>query len=176
MARAIWTGALSFGLVTVPVGMYSATENHTTHFNQIQRGTSDRVRIRRVNERTGEEVAYKDIVKGYDLGDEQYVVIEPEELDQITPGRSRVIEVAAFVELAAVDPVSAVDPVWAARSSRAGSSISSRRMGSSARCCSDLNNLCVSSNNRAFSSAFPSDAAMVESNRTSLSEYAFSRS
>ncbi len=105
MARAIWTGALSFGLVTVPVGMYSATENHTTHFNQIQRGTSDRVRIRRVNERTGEEVAFKDIVKGYDLGDEQYVVIEPEELDQITPGRSRVIEVAAFVELAAVDPV-----------------------------------------------------------------------
>lgn len=105
MARPIWTGALSFGLVTVPVSLYSATEDHTTHFRQIQRGTSDRVRIRRVNERTGEEVAFDDIVKGYDLGDHQYVVIEPGELEGIAPGRSRVIEVSAFVDLSAVDPV-----------------------------------------------------------------------
>ena len=105
MARPIWTGALSFGLVTVPVSLYSATEDHTTHFRQIQRGTSDRVRIRRVNERTGEEVAFDDIVKGYDLGDHQYVVIEPGELEGIAPGRSRMIEVSAFVDLSAVDPV-----------------------------------------------------------------------
>jgi DNA end-binding protein Ku len=105
MARAIWTGALSFGLVTVPVGLYSATEDHTTHFHQIQRGTTDRVRIRRVNERTGQEVAFGDIVKGFDLGDEQYVVVDPKELEEIAPGRSRIIEVSAFVDLAAVDPV-----------------------------------------------------------------------
>lgn len=105
MARPIWTGALSFGLVTVPVSLYSATEDHTTHFRQIQRGTSDRVRIRRVNERTGEEVDFGDIVKGYDLGDHQYVVIEPGELDEIAPGRSHVIAVSAFVDLSAVDPV-----------------------------------------------------------------------
>ncbi|QMU70718.1 Ku protein [Streptacidiphilus sp. P02-A3a] len=105
MARPIWTGALSFGLVTVPVSLYSATEDHTTHFRQIQRGTSDRVRIRRVNERTGEEVAFGDIVKGYDLGDHQYVVIDPGELDEIAPGRSHVIAVSAFVDLSAVDPV-----------------------------------------------------------------------
>ena len=105
MARPIWTGALSFGLVTVPVRLYSATEDHTTHFRQIQRGTADRVRLRRVNERTGEEVAFDDIVKGYDLGEEQYVVIEPGELEEIAPGRSRVIEVSAFVDLADVDPV-----------------------------------------------------------------------
>ena len=105
MARAIWTGALSFGLVTIPVGLYSATEDHTTHFHQIQRGTTDRVRIRRVNERTGHEVEFSDIVKGYDLGDQQYVVIEPKELEQIAPGRSRVIDVSAFVDLEAVDPV-----------------------------------------------------------------------
>ncbi|MFC1415716.1 non-homologous end joining protein Ku [Streptacidiphilus cavernicola] len=105
MARAIWTGALSFGLVTVPVGMYSATEDRTTHFHQIQRGTTDRVRIRRVNERTGREVEFGDIVKGYNLGDDQYVVIDPKELEQIAPGRSRVIDVSAFVDLAAVDPV-----------------------------------------------------------------------
>jgi len=105
MARPIWTGALSFGLVTVPVSLYSATEDHTTHFRQIQRGTSDRVRNRRVNERTGEEVAFDDIVKGYDLGDHQYVVIEPGELEEIAPGRSHVISVSAFVDLSAVDPV-----------------------------------------------------------------------
>ena len=105
MARAIWTGALSFGLVTIPVGMYSATEDHTTHFHQIQRGTTDRVRIRRVNERTGEEVAFGDIVKGFDLGDAQYVLVDPKELEQIAPGRSRIIDVSAFVELDAVDPV-----------------------------------------------------------------------
>ncbi|MFC1413283.1 Ku protein [Streptacidiphilus sp. N1-12] len=105
MARAIWTGALSFGLVTVPVALYSATADHTTSFRQIQRGTSDRVRIRRVNERTGQEVEFSEIVKGYDLGDDQYVVIEPKELEDIAPGRSRVIEVTGFVELDQVDPV-----------------------------------------------------------------------
>ena len=105
MARAMWTGALSVGLVTVPVGLYAATEDHAAHFRQIQRGTSDRVRNRRTNERTGEEVDFQDIVKGYDLGDDQYVVIEPGELEEIAPGRSRVIEVSAFVDLAEVDPI-----------------------------------------------------------------------
>lgn len=105
MARAIWTGALNFGLVTIPVGLYSATEDHTTHFHQLQAGTTDRVRIRRVNERTGEEVPYNQIVKGYDLGEEQYVIVDPKELEEIAPGRSRVIDVAAFVDLEAVDPV-----------------------------------------------------------------------
>ena len=105
MARATWTGALTFGLVTVPVSMFSATEDHTTRFRQIQRGTADRVRIRRTNERTGDEVAFNEIVKGYDLGDDQYVVVEPSELDEIAPGRSRLIEVSGFVDLTAIDPV-----------------------------------------------------------------------
>src|SRR5215469_9731929 len=56
MARTIWTGALSFGLVNVPVGLYSATQDKSVRFNQFQAGTSDRVRIKRVNERTGDEV------------------------------------------------------------------------------------------------------------------------
>lgn len=105
MARPIWTGALTFGLVTVPVGLYSATESHTVQFRQIQRGTSDRVRIRRVNERTGMEVQFSDIVKGYDLGEQQYVVIEPGELDDIAPGRSKVITVTGFVDITEVDPI-----------------------------------------------------------------------
>jgi DNA end-binding protein Ku len=105
MPQVIWSGALSFGLVTVPVSMYSAVESHDVRFHQIERGTTDRVRQQRVNDRTGEEVPFDDVIKGYDLGAEQYVPIEPDELDDIAPGRSRLLEVKAFVDLAAVDPI-----------------------------------------------------------------------
>ncbi|GGQ11367.1 Ku protein [Streptomyces mutabilis] len=105
MARAIWTGVITFGLVSVPVGLFTATEDHTVHFHQLQRGTSDRVRNRRVNERTGEEVATGDIVKGYEVGDGEYVVVEPDELDEIAPGRSRALEITNFVDLDRIPPV-----------------------------------------------------------------------
>ncbi|MBT2470028.1 Ku protein [Streptomyces sp. ISL-66] len=104
MARPVWAGVLSFGLVSLPVGLYTATDSHTIHFHQLQRGTSDRIRNRRVNERTGDEVDLSDIVKGYDAGDE-YVLIEPEELDEIAPGRSQVLDIAGFVDLDDVDPI-----------------------------------------------------------------------
>lgn len=106
MARAIWTGALSFGLVNVPVGLYAATEDKTIHFHQIERGTTDRVRNKRVNEQTGEEVAYDAITKGYDLGGGRYVVIESEDLEAVEPGRSRNIEITDFVDLSDIDIVS----------------------------------------------------------------------
>lgn len=115
MARPIWQGAISFGLVTVPVGLYSATDDHTYHFHQVQRGTSDRVRYRRVNERTGEEVDYSDIVKGYDIGGE-YVVVEPRELADIAPGRSRSIAIESFVDLDEVDPIYFRRTYWLAPS------------------------------------------------------------
>ncbi|MFJ9520792.1 Ku protein [Kitasatospora sp. NPDC101801] len=105
MARAMWSGTLSFGLVTVPVALYSATEDHSVRFRQLQRGTSDRVRNQRVNERTGEEVEYSDVVKGYELTEGEYVVIEPHELDELAPGRSRTIEIIGFVELGEVEPI-----------------------------------------------------------------------
>jgi DNA end-binding protein Ku len=105
MARAIWTGVITFGLVSVPVGLFTATEDHTVHFHQLQRGTSDRVRNRRVNERTGEEVAAADIVKGYEVGEGEYVVVEPGELDEIAPGRSRTLEITDFVDLDRIEPV-----------------------------------------------------------------------
>ncbi|WP_327308617.1 hypothetical protein OG730_38335 [Streptomyces sp. NBC_01298] len=76
MARPVWAGVLSFGLVSLPVGLYTATDSHTIHFHQLQRGTSDRVRNKRVNERTGEEVPFEEIVKGFDDGD-AYVLVEP---------------------------------------------------------------------------------------------------
>lgn len=104
MARPIWTGVLSFGLVSVPVALYTATDSHTVHFHQLQRGTSDRIRNKRVNERTGEEVGLEDIVKGFDTG-EEYVLVEPKELDEIAPGRSKSLEVSGFVDLDRVDPI-----------------------------------------------------------------------
>ncbi|MFM9450351.1 Ku protein [Streptomyces europaeiscabiei] len=104
MARAVWSGALSFGLVALPVQLFTATESHTIRFNQLQRGTSDRVRNKRVNERTGEEVPMEEIVKGFDMGDE-YVVVEPGELDEIAPGQSKSLEITGFVDLDQVEPV-----------------------------------------------------------------------
>lgn len=105
MARAIWSGSVAFGLVNVPVQLFSATEDRTVHFHQFQSGTSSRIRYRRVNEDTGEEVDYDDIVKGYDLGDGEYVLITPEELESVEPGRSRTIEITDFVDASQIDPI-----------------------------------------------------------------------
>lgn len=105
MARAMWSGSLSFGLVNVPVGLYSATEDKTVHFHQLQKGTASRVRNKRVNEDTGEEVAYEDVVKGYDLGDGQYVIVSPEELESVEPGPSKTIDIVDFVDQDEIDPL-----------------------------------------------------------------------
>jgi DNA end-binding protein Ku len=105
MARAIWSGSLNFGLVTVPVELFSATTDHTPRFHQLQRGTGDRVRIQRVNEHTGKTVAFQDIVKGYEFDDGQYVVFTQDELDEIAPGRSKAIEISGFVDLEQVEPI-----------------------------------------------------------------------
>lgn len=105
MARAMWTGVITFGLVSVPVGLFTATEDHTVHFHQLQRGTADRIRNRRVNERTGKEVPTKDIVKGYEITEGEYIVVEPDELDEIAPGRSQAIDISDFVDLDTIEPV-----------------------------------------------------------------------
>ena len=105
VARSIWSGSLSFGLVNVPVGMYTATQDKTISFRQFQRGTSSRIRYRRVNEDTGEEVPYAEIVKGAEVGDGQYVLLTPEELEEIEPGRSRTIDISDFVDAAEIDPI-----------------------------------------------------------------------
>ena len=105
MARAIWSGALAFGLVNVPVGLYAATEDRTIHFRQFERGTSARIRYRRVNEETGKEVDYDDIVKGYQAESGDYVLLEPDELEEIAPGRSRTIEITDFVAAEEIDPI-----------------------------------------------------------------------
>lgn len=114
MPRAIWTGAINFGLVTIPVGLYSATEDHTISFHQFQRGTSDRVRYLRVNERTGKEVDYSEIVKGRDVAGGDHVIVEPSELEQIASGRSRTIDITSFVDLDEIDPVYFRKTYWLA--------------------------------------------------------------
>ena len=105
MARAIWTGSVAFGLVNVPVGLYAATEDRTVHFNQFQAGTSDRIRYKRVNERTGREVKLADIVRGHEVSKDDYVLLTDEELAAVDPGGSRTIDIADFVELAEIDPI-----------------------------------------------------------------------
>jgi DNA end-binding protein Ku len=105
MARAIWSGVMSFGLVSVPVEIYSATEAHEPTFHQFEKGTKDRIRYQRVNERTGKEVDYADIVKGAEVGRGKYVMIEQEELDSVAPGRSRSLEIQTFVDLDEIDPI-----------------------------------------------------------------------
>ncbi|NMO93141.1 Ku protein [Actinomycetospora sp. TBRC 11914] len=113
--RAVWSGAITFGLVTIPVGLYSATEDHTIHFHQYVRGTSDRVRIQRVDERTGDVVPTSDVVKGREV-DGEVVVVEPDELREIAPGRSQTIDVVEFVDLAEIDPVYFDRTYWVAPS------------------------------------------------------------
>ena len=105
MPRTIWKGALNFGLVNVPVGLYSATQDKTVHFNQFEEGTSDRIRYKKVNERTGVEVPAAKIVKGYDLGGGEYVLLTDDELDAAEPEKSKLSEITDFVDLDQIDPV-----------------------------------------------------------------------
>jgi DNA end-binding protein Ku len=105
MARSIWTGAISFGLVTVPVKLYSAVSRKTVRFHQLSSKTGVRIQQKRVDPTTGDEVAYDDIVKGYELTPDRYVVIEPGELDALAPKKTRTIEIEDFVELSEIDPI-----------------------------------------------------------------------
>jgi DNA end-binding protein Ku len=105
MARALWTGFVSFGLVSVPVGLFRATEDQTVHFNQIHKGTSHRIRYKKVDEVTGDEVPAEEIVNGFDPGDGEYIIVTKEELKDAAPGKSELIEISDFVDLASIDPV-----------------------------------------------------------------------
>ncbi|MDP9345317.1 MAG: Ku protein [Actinomycetota bacterium] len=105
MARSIWTGAISFGLVTVPVKLYSAVSRKTVRFHQLNAKTGVRIQQRRVDPSSGDEVAYEDIVKGFELSPDRYVVIELDELSALEPKKTKTIEIEDFVELADIDPI-----------------------------------------------------------------------
>jgi DNA end-binding protein Ku len=114
MPRAIWTGAISFGLVNVPVKLYSAVSSKTVRFHQLEAETGARIRQKRVSSATGEEVAYEQIVKGYEIAPDKYVVIEPEELDALGPEATRTIDIEDFVDLSEIDPIYLDHPYYLA--------------------------------------------------------------
>src|ERR1017187_7100402 len=105
MPRSIWTGAISFGLVTVPVKLYSAVNRKTVRFHQLSGKTGVRIAQKRVDPQSGEEVPFEDIVKGYELAPDRYVVIEPSELDTLQPKKTKTIEIEDFVELSQIAPL-----------------------------------------------------------------------
>jgi DNA end-binding protein Ku len=105
MARAIWSGAISFGLVHVPVELYSATESREVSFHQLEKETGQRIRYKRVGEKTDEEVPWDGIVKGYEVAEGEYVLVTAEELDRLAPAKSRTIKIEEFVDLADIDPI-----------------------------------------------------------------------
>ena len=105
MARSIWGGAISFGLVNVPVKLFTAVRKKDVRFHQLHRSDGARINQKRVCSADGEEVAYEDIVKGYEIAKEQYVVIEPEELEALDPESTHTIDIEDFVQLDEIDPL-----------------------------------------------------------------------
>jgi DNA end-binding protein Ku len=101
----IWTGSISFGLVTVPVKLTPATKSRDVSFNQLEEDTGSRIRLRRVSEQTGEEVPPNKIVKGYEIEKGRYVVVEKSELEALAPKASHTIDIEDFVDLEDIDPI-----------------------------------------------------------------------
>jgi DNA end-binding protein Ku len=105
MARAIWSGSISFGLLNVPVKLYSAVSKKSVSFRELRESDGSRVRHKRVAEADGEEVPYEEIVKGYEIAPDQFVTITREELEELDPKKTRAIEILDFVDLDDIDPI-----------------------------------------------------------------------
>ena len=105
MPRPIWSGSISFGLVNVPVKLFTAVRKKTVRFHQLHAEDGARIQQKRVCSVDGEEVAFEDLAKGYELYPGQYVMIEPEELDALDPEATQTIDIEDFVELDQVDPL-----------------------------------------------------------------------
>jgi DNA end-binding protein Ku len=122
MPRAIWTGAISFGLVNVPVKLYSAVSSKSVRFHQLDVDSGARIRQKRVSSATGEEVPFEKIVKGYEISPDKYVVVEPEELDALDPEATRTIDIEDFVDLDDIDPIYLDHPYYLAPNTGAAKS------------------------------------------------------
>jgi DNA end-binding protein Ku len=103
--RSIWKGAISFGLVTIPVKLYSATEQKDVSFHQVRRSDGSRIRYKRVSQADGEEVPYGEIAKGYELENGETVVLTDEDFADLPLTTSKAIDVLQFVPLEQVDPI-----------------------------------------------------------------------
>src|SRR5438270_1076560 len=105
MPRSIWSGAISFGLVNVPIKLFSAVSQKDVRFHQLDAKTKTRIRQKRVSAETGEEVSYDEIIKGYEVAPDQYVAISPEELETLDPKKTKSIDIEDFVDLDQIDPI-----------------------------------------------------------------------
>ena len=114
MARSVWKGTISFGLVSVPVKAFSAVRDHDVHFHQIDKDTGSRVRNQKIAEESGDEVGPGDIAMGFEVENGRYVTFEKDELDELRPDSTRTIEVTDFVALDEVDPIYYERTYWLA--------------------------------------------------------------
>ncbi len=114
MIRTLWRGTLSFGLVTIPVGLYTAIEDRSPSFNQLRASDHSRIGYKRVSKADGDEVDYDEIVKGFEYERDRYVVFEDEELAALRPKSSRMVEIIQFVPLAQIDPIYFARPYYLA--------------------------------------------------------------
>ncbi len=105
MARPVWTGSISFGMVSIPIRLMPAVKKKSISFNQIDDQTMSRVRYRKVSEATGEEVATEHIVKGYDMGAENYILITDDDLAPLAPAKSKEIGLETFVPADDLNPL-----------------------------------------------------------------------
>jgi DNA end-binding protein Ku len=113
MPRSIWSGAISFGLVNVPVKAFTATRDHKVHFNQLD-SKGSRIKYEKVSEKTGKEVAAEDITLGFETAKGHYVQFTKDELEALQPESTKAIEIEDFVELAAIDPIFYDHTYWLA--------------------------------------------------------------
>jgi len=102
--RAIWTGAIGFGLVNIPVKLYSATQSSSLDLDMLDKKDHSNIKFQRVNEKTGKEVAWENIVKGYKLNGD-YVVVTDEDFKKASPEKSKIIEIAQFVDINEIDTI-----------------------------------------------------------------------
>jgi signal transduction histidine kinase len=105
MPRAIWSGAISFGLVNIPIKLVTAVDRKNVSFREIRRTDSSRIRHRKVAANDGQEVTTEEVVKGFEVAPDRYVVIDPDELKALNPKASKTIEIEDFVELSDIDPI-----------------------------------------------------------------------
>jgi DNA end-binding protein Ku len=105
MARPMWSGTISFGLVNIPIKLFNAVKKKTLQFHQLRKSDGCRIKLKRVCSNDGNEVPKEEIVKGFEVSPEQYVILSPEEMENVYPKSSRRIEIADFVDLEQIDPI-----------------------------------------------------------------------
>jgi DNA end-binding protein Ku len=105
MPRPVWSGTISFGLVAIPVKLFHAVQRKSVSFNQLDDRSMSRIKYKKVSAATGDEVPDDHIVKGYEISKDQYVVVDPDELEPFIPAATKTVDLEEFVDLDQIDPV-----------------------------------------------------------------------